>query len=122
MERSFSNAANLSVQQSTPSIFHGGFFLHLFGRLGSGPSRRARSSAPSLLAPAIHSECHRLVAYARRRAVPRKCRGLSAGDTLYQVPCLRTARECSCQSTWPAHHARRDRTATPGPFHLGRFG
>jgi len=24
MERSFSNAANLSVQQSTPSIFHGG--------------------------------------------------------------------------------------------------
>jgi hypothetical protein len=50
MERPFSNAANQSAQQSTPSIFHGGFFLDLFGRVGSGPSRRARSSTPTLLA------------------------------------------------------------------------
>src|SRR5262249_54217059 len=34
-QRPFSNAANLSVQQSTPSIFHDGFFPRLFGRLGS---------------------------------------------------------------------------------------
>lgn len=46
-ERPFSNAANLSAQQSTPSIFHGGSWLHLLDRVGSGPSRRVRSAPPA---------------------------------------------------------------------------
>jgi hypothetical protein len=105
-ERSFPNAANLSVQQSTPSIFHGGCWLHMLGRLGSGPSRRAQSSAPSLLAPAIDSGSDHQPNKRRYASTGRPDQGL-----------YRRSEPFASRPTWPVDLVPRSRTPILLPFH-----